>query len=220
MQSLKQIFREQEKLRHIYQTVKAAIFTPWFTFIPDDIYSPGSERMFMQLNLGNVPEQEMAVDHLKKAGTYMAYIMPQSIKSLLQDHFERPEISHSATSIIENLVQRNKESDLNKVYIYVNKNYLEIFIFKRNIFTYYNSFPFRTAEDFIYYIMLVYNQLKLDTEDDPLIFLGELEKQSTLFNIAYKYIRNIRFGSRPGTHEYGEGFDGVPPHYYYNIFSI
>ena len=54
----------------------------------------------------------------------------------------------------------------------------------------FNSFQYKTPEDFIYYILFTCEQLQLNPETIPVQFLGAISEESDAFKIAYKYIRN------------------------------
>ena len=57
--------------------------------------------------------------------------------------------------------------------------------------TFYNSFQYKNKEDLLYYILLVYKMLELDTNSYPLILSGMIEKESEIYHLLYQYIRNV-----------------------------
>jgi len=79
------------------------------------------------------------------------------------------------------------------MYINVSNQNLEIVVLKNKKLELYNIFSFTTKEDFIYYILFVAEQLKLNPEEINVILLGAIEKESELFTILYQYIRNVSF---------------------------
>ena len=55
----------------------------------------------------------------------------------------------------------------------------------------FNSFEYKTPEDFIYYILFTAEQLQLNPENFKLELLGAIVENDAFYQIAYKYIRNI-----------------------------
>ena len=55
---------------------------------------------------------------------------------------------------------------------------------------------------FIYYILFTAEQLNLNPETLNLVFIGDITEDDEIYNIAYKYIRNISFGNRNDDFEY------------------
>ena len=55
----------------------------------------------------------------------------------------------------------------------------------------YNSFEYKTPQDFIYYILFTAEQLQLNPENFVLKLIGKIDETDELFKICYKYIRNV-----------------------------
>ena len=55
----------------------------------------------------------------------------------------------------------------------------------------YNTFEYQTKEDFIYYLLFTAEQLQLNPEIFQLKLFGKISKENELYQIAYKYIRNV-----------------------------
>ena len=66
-------------------------------------------------------------------------------------------------------------------------------VLKNKKLEFFNSFNFKTKEDFIYYVLFTSEQLQLNPEEFVLTFLGGVEKESELYDIVFKYVRNIEF---------------------------
>ena len=78
-------------------------------------------------------------------------------------------------------------------YVNVSKHGLDIVFIDNEKLILSNSFEFYSKEDFIYHILFTFEQLKLDPNESPVYFTGNIYKASDLYKIAYKYIRNIEF---------------------------
>ena len=99
-------------------------------------------------------------------------------------------------------MQIEKQPDVTKVYINISFNHFEIIIIEKSKLILYNTFAYHSKEDFIYYILFTTEQLNLDPETVNLVFIGAISEHDDLYNIAYKYIRNISFGNRNDTYIY------------------
>ena len=85
---------------------------------------------------------------------------------------------------------------------------------------YCNVFPFATAEDVLYYTVLVMQELGLNPDQDELIVWGELTHDSALFTLLRNYIRNVRFGPRPYDLSYSYRLSEIFEHRYFDLFSL
>jgi hypothetical protein len=76
-------------------------------------------------------------------------------------------------------------------YVHVLEQQLDIIVIANKKLLFYNSFNFNTKEDFIYYVLFVIEQLKLDVETIKLKLFGNIEEDDQLFNVCFKYVRNV-----------------------------
>ena len=96
---------------------------------------------------------------------------------------------------------------------------VDIVIIEGNQLLFYNAFPYHSKQDFIYFIIFVIEQLNLNPEDIELKFSGKIDKKSTLYDIAWKYIRNIGFQELPASYRYSYVFNDIPAHYYFVLLN-
>jgi hypothetical protein len=61
--------------------------------------------------------------------------------------------------------------------------------------------------------------LQLNPENIEVILLGEVEKNSEIYSIAQKYIRNLKFGERNDNADYSYQLQTLPKHLYFTLFN-
>ena len=81
----------------------------------------------------------------------------------------------------------------------------------------FNTFKHQSAEDFIYYTLFVYEQLELNPDEIDCCLLGEIDKPSGIYDLTYKYIRNIRFIKRNENVQLSPVINQIPEHFYYPL---
>ncbi|MGB1309348.1 MAG: DUF3822 family protein, partial [Oceanihabitans sp.] len=126
---------------------------------------------------------------------YIPYI---NINNYLYDRFGTFAYKHFATILIEEILQLEKHAEDQKMYVHVCENHFEIIVSNKGKLELYNTFNYYSKEDFIYYILFTAEQLQLNPETFPLVFLGAIFEEDELYQMAYKYIRHIKFG-KPNT---------------------
>ena len=101
------------------------------------------------------------------------------------------EYNHSATVLVSKLLDLSKNNDERKMFVYVNQTHFEIIVVQNQKLLLYNSFDYKTKEDFLYYILFTAEQLQLNPENFKLELLGNNTQESELYEIAYTYIRHV-----------------------------
>ena len=75
----------------------------------------------------------------------------------------------------------------------INKTTVELLVVENNKIQLFNVFEYHSKEDFLYYILFVFEQLKLDTETTPIELSGNIELEDELYNLLYNYVRYVNF---------------------------
>jgi len=146
----------------------------------------------------------------------LIFAIPNSIQRVLNDYFTEYSIKHSLFLLHANLYQLNKNKNLgNQVYVNVSNRDIYIIIMQNENLIFQNSYKYTTKEDFIYFILLAYDEAQLNPEEDKLYLLGEISQSSALFNICYQYIRNVHLFNQINDLHLDSEFDSFPLHQYY-----
>jgi hypothetical protein len=128
-------------------------------------------------------------------------------------------ICHSSALIEGLMIQYKNLPEEKRAFVNTRNSFIDIVIIEGKNLLYYNSFKYASKEDFIYYIIFVLEQLNLNPEETELILSGFIEKSSSLFEMVYKYVRNIRFRELSGNFSYSYVFDEIPSHYFTNLIN-
>ena len=115
-----------------------------------------------------------------------------------------------------NKIHKNKKWN-NRVYVSVANRDMHIIVMQDEALLMSNSFSFTAKEDFVYFILLAYDQLRMNAEQDPLYFLGDIGRSSAIYNICWQYIRNIYFIPDLKEISMGSDFDQISVHQYYTL---
>jgi hypothetical protein len=192
------------------------------TLVPESLFSEEEKVRIFDFNVAGGPHQanELKHDYLSGANAYNIYHIPAGISSIIYRHFQQASIYHHSTAIIQALLTKYRNIDSTHP-LFVNTGYahIDILQIRDKKLDYYNTFRYHTAEDFMYYLVFVVEQLNLNPESVQLMLLGEIEKHSPLSDLMHKYIRNIQFLERNSDHRYSFVFDQLPGHYYYNLLN-
>ena len=114
-----------------------------------------------------------------------------NINNYLLDQFSTFNYKHVNTILVSKLLELSKNIDEKQVFVHFSKNKFEIIVVQNQKLLLFNSFDFVTKEDFIYYLLFTTEQLNLNPEHFKVQLLGFISEDSELFEIAYKYVRNV-----------------------------
>ena len=133
-------------------------------------------------------------DELKSLDAKNIFSINAGIQAKLNNLNGNIQYHHSSTILIETLLQQNKNNTGKKIIVHTQLSHFQIVVIEGKNLLFYNTFNHHSAEDFIYYLLFVCEQLQLNPENIELTLIGEIEKNSTIYSITQKYIRHVKFG--------------------------
>lgn len=190
---LKHFFSSEKELNQKFNQILVIHDNELSTLVANSLFNKDSLADYLKFNAKILKSDFIAYDFIKKNDCVNVYVPYVNINNFIYDKFGSFTYKHFSTVLIDTILTLENDSKGDKIYVHVANGHFEILVIKKGRFELYNTFPFNTKEDFIYYILFTFEQLKLDAESDTLILLGYIKKEDDLYSIIYKYIRNVNF---------------------------
>jgi len=161
------------------------------TFVPTELFDENALGSYLQYNTKVFSTDFFAFDELPDKNMNNVYIPYVQINNVLLDKLGEFTYQNINTPLVQRVLNLSANHTAIEVYAYVQKDHFELIVTHSGKLILFNSFLYHTAQDFIYYLLFVYEQLKLDPETTPLKLLSRIEKEDSLFEQAYTYIRQV-----------------------------
>lgn len=187
------MFDTNELLKDGFESINVTHSNNLSTFVPKPFFNEDNLSDYLQYNIKILKNDFIAHDLIENSELVNVYIPFGYINNYLFDTFGSFEYKHTSTVLVENLLKETSNSESEKLYVYVEKDVFQIVVIKEKKMEFFNTFNHKTKEDFIYYILFVTEQLNLNPEKLLLYFINDIEKESELYKIVYKYIKNVHF---------------------------
>ena len=186
-------FETNELLKNSFNKINVTHSNNLSTFVPLPFFKEDHLSEYLQYNLKVLENEFIAYDTIESAEIATVYIPFVHLNNYLFDKFGSFEYKHSSSVLVESLLKETLANDKTHFFVNVETGIFQIVVLKNKKIEFFNTFNFKTKEDFIYYILFTAEQLSLNPEEFLLSFLGDIEKESELYEITYKYIKNINF---------------------------
>jgi hypothetical protein len=213
------LVKDSKLIPHTYKWVNCLVVNNLSTIVPNPLFENENKEQYLNFNVAVNENDVVLSDDLKNLDAKNIFALPLSLKIKLDALYGKVSYHHFSSTLLDNLLFENKNQNEKKVYVHVQATHFEIVYIEGKKLFFYNTFNHHSAEDFIYYLLFSCEQLQLNPENIEIILLGEIEKNSALYAIAQKYIRNIRWGERKSNVDYSYQLQSLPKHYYFTLFS-
>lgn len=219
-ETFESIILQDDLLVKKYKSVSLILINNQFTIVPSPLFDIAMQKLYLKFNAGFDDNAIISNDLLKCIDARNVYAIPHEIDKVIRKNFGSCNIIHNTSSFIESLINRNKNSSNNQLFINVGLSSFDMVLINGNKLECCNSFTYQSSEDFVYYLLFSCEQLKLNPENINLVLAGQVEKTSPHFTMLHRYIRNISFISRNEAYSYSYKFDEIPGNFYYNLFNV
>ena len=215
LSQLENTLKNHKWMNKKYASTLININTNKHTLIPDSIFDVKEQQNYIRFNHHRSENQEAFSDKLQQIEAHQVYGISVPEQELINTFFPKATIRHYGSTLIDNILQHKTNSA--QLYIHVQDKSMDILFCNKKGLHFFNSFKYQSSEDFIYYTLFVCEQLELNPDEIDCCLLGEVDKSSVKYDLAYKYIRNIRFIKRNENVQLSPVINQIPEHFYYPL---
>ena len=206
-------------LNRAFSKVSVGISNKRLVLVPEVIFNEQQSVHYLENSSPIWTSDKVMVDIIRDQDIRMVYAFRNSVLIQYRQHFSNLEVNNALTKYIGAL--NSLLSGLKYGHnLFINALYdtMYVVLFRNNELTFANVYEFSTAEDFLYYVMLIFKEFQLDQDSTPTYISGKLDKDSIIHDLLLRYIRNLNFISTEGSDQLR--IDGIPPQLYFDLFAL
>ncbi len=197
----------------------AVLFHPHCTLIPQRLFQHGDLSSYFRLLL-EPDDYVYACEELTVWRAYLVSATERSHMRFFQSLFPGARLRHSAAALLLGahvLAQRQEYT----VLAHVRHRWVQLVVLERQDLLFYNAFPYSAAADLLYYVLLAYDQFRLNPRQVPLWLAGNIAAESELYRRLHAYVADLRFVDLPARWQLPrESSAALPPHCYFELLSL
>jgi hypothetical protein len=210
-----------EFLTREYKSVYFSFQSPRYTLIPGPLFNKDNLRTYFEFNHVIDDLDEIHYNGFRNIDAYNLFVIPAELSKLACKSFVDVRFFHQATPLIENgLMSHSGKSPRKTVVVNTYGKNIDIVVIQGDNLLLCNSFPWQDEKDMVYYVLYVYEQLKLDGMEAPLYLTGEISRSSPVYELLKSYIRKIAFEKRNDHFIYSYTFNEMDHHRFINLFNL
>ncbi|MEM6966624.1 MAG: DUF3822 family protein [Bacteroidota bacterium] len=218
--ALQAIFLEDKKLKLSYRNTYVGVVNSQSTFVPNRFFQAADASVYLKNQCTTSEEHQIFIDELQAVDAKNVYTFDREVFYLVKGFLPSARFFHNTTSLLQGFMKNQNGNNEKNVYVNVKGDHLQIALLEGKNLIFFNAYSYQTEHDFIYHVMLIYDQFNLSPENTPIYVSGQLTKDSKLFRIMYRFIKDVSLLKIPTTVFFGKNAEGIPPHFYFDLFSL
>ncbi len=218
--SLKDIYISDELLKQPYKSIKIGILNQRTTLVPSDHFDVNQKEVYLKNMVADIEKDTISFDDLKPLGIVNLYATDTDFTNQLYGYFPNAKIINAGTSLILGHRKIAENRTGRQICLNVRQGLLQISLFDNKELLFYNSFIYESSQDFIYYVMLVFDQFKLKPEGNTVHISGQIVKDSEIYHLLFRYIRHLEMMPIPSYYKLGTKGKLMNEYQYFDLFSL
>ena len=215
LSQLESTIEKSEWIIKNYASINTTINTKKSTLIPSSLFHVKDKDKYLNFNHTRTDNLEVLSDEIKQIDSYVVYGVSKAEQDIISTFFPKSTIKHFSTAHITNMLLLSKNEAEQKMFVNIDYKQMHICVTENNKLLFFNIFSYKNAHDCVYYILFVCEQLKLNPELIQLELMGEINKDSEIFNLIYTYIRSVSFTER--LVKLSPSIDNIDKHQYHTL---
>ncbi|WZL89499.1 DUF3822 family protein [Salinimicrobium sp. 3283s] len=165
-----------------------------YSLVPTEFFEEENASEYLKYNTKILETDYVAKDDIVSAEIVNVYIPYTNINNFFFDRYGEFEYRHSVSVLAEEFqIQNRFQKEGTRVYLNCFPGGYDLLVYQQGKLILANSFNCNSPEDFIYYLLFCAEQLDLDPSSFELILLGRIREKSDYYEIAYTYVKEIKF---------------------------
>ena len=191
-QQLDVFFDKEEALTQGYEDVLILHDNNLNTFVPSVLFDGNALGSYLQYNTKVFPTDYFDFDSVPQMQMENVYVPYVAFNNYFLDVFGSFTFQHINTNLVQHFLSKSVSNDQVEFFVQIASNHFEIVLLQNKKLVFFNSYEYQTKEDFIYYILFVFEQLQLDAQTQLVQLFGVISEESELYQTVYKFVRHVQ----------------------------
>lgn len=191
LKELKKLLGTVHEIQNKFSDVVVIHKNGLFSLVPKTLFNKEELPNYLKFNAKIMATDHIIYDEISNHDLVNVYVPFANINNYIFDLFGEFEFKHSGTVLIGTLLNQTRTSSEPVCYVQVADKEMEMVVVSEKKLLFYNHFTYKTAEDFLYYLLFGLEQLHIDLEKVQLKLFGLVEEGDAIFELCHRYIRNV-----------------------------
>lgn len=193
-----------------YGRISGYLFHPNTTLVPRRLFQHGDLSGYFNLLLPP-GDYVYAYEELPEFDAYLVLATEKAQANLYADLFPQTRQRHLAVPLLQYSRELAGTAE-HTIFLNIRYQTAQLIVLERQNLLFYNTFPFATASDLLYFVLLAYDQFRINPAELPLTVAGNMLPDSELYRTLYRFVREIRFAAPPAPFSSLSGTEKLPAH--------
>jgi hypothetical protein len=212
-----EVAAEDKWLQGTFKSVSVSFTSSKNTLIPTALFEEEHIKSYLSINTGNKHIENPLYNRLLETDIINCFSVDKDIYNVITKQYPGASILHQGSIQIEAAGHRKLKDP--SIFLQFNRKSIDIVSVKGKQIQLMNSFNYTTSEDVIYYLLYVMEQLSFDQNTTTVVLMGNIQKESKVYELLYTYINLLTMAEWPSGVKYAHPIKGLAPHQFHLLIQ-
>ncbi len=212
-----EVVKEDQWLQGTFKSVSAAFTATNNTLIPSALFEEERIEDYLSINIRSNRSDKLLHNRLIKSEIINCFTLDKDIYNVITKQYPGANLIHQGTIQIEAAAHQQLKNPT--IFLQFNRKSIDIVAVKDEQTQLMNSFDYKTSEDVIYYLLYVMEQLAFNQNDTTVLLMGNIQKESNVYKLLYKYIHTLSLVEWPAVVQYAQPVKGLASHQFHLLIQ-
>lgn len=214
------LFKDDGLLKLSYAEAKVAFLGSRQTFVPNRLYNPEQKTTYLEHVSDIGASKLIEANQLTLLRAYNVFPIDHATHTYLKQMYPRVQFFHNTSALYIGFHQQAVHNG-NSLFLNVREEFAQLFFFKNKELLFSNTFQFKSPKDLVYYVLLVYEQFKLDPKVQSIQVASEFEEGGEFHKSLHRYIAHIQPVLPPKGFNFSEKtHKQLSNHLFFDVMSV
>lgn len=180
------LLANEKEINLNFHSIRVIFETDIYSIVPKILFEPEYAKDLLAFQHPEIKSSDTILhNELLAWNAVLTFTVPKAINSAIRKILPEVDIEHHIIDFVNDEIALQNDSS---VHVYVRNSKMDIIVLKTGKLTLINTYEFSSKEDFLYYVMNIYEHLSLDSEKCS-TSIYNTNKQPELSELVGKYIK-------------------------------
>jgi len=218
--SYAEVMSEDRVLRQSFRNLRVGWSSTKQTLVPNRLFNPAEQAVYLEQSVDVGSTEQTRAEEIPAMGMHHIYAVKAAPLSALQSQFPGSRHFHLGTALLHEQQRLMANMDRSCVFIHLRGQYLWVSAFDKSTLRFFNSFPYKSTKDFVYYVLLGFEEAGLKPSGAHTLLSGAMVENSEIYQQLSRYLPDMAFVPRSAYYQYGDLLKQQPAHFYFDLLSL
>lgn len=213
------VWSGDDKLQLPYKRVKIAFSNGKFCMVPQRLFQETEKATYLGHLSPVRNSRAIFSDNVSQHQAELVYEVDSPALEHVERHFPQAQKRNLHTLLLEAIRSHAASQSSYHLAVHIGHKQVLIYAFDRTNLMLANAYPYQSAQDCLYYILLVYEQLGLKPEHTPLFLAGRILEDSDIYRLLSRYVRHLNFLPALPV-QTGPQLQRRPSYFFYDLYAL